>query len=410
MAKKNSPGYWEQRIASNTWNTYNSIEDQNRALLDLYQDANKSIRDELYTLAEKHSKNGVLTRSEIYKSHHLERLQKNYEDIIESIGKQTQENAAATMRQGFQSVYGNVREALGDIDFSLPNKKLMTELLEKPWRGNDFSHRLWANQKLLATTLNDQLRIGLQQGKAVTEIAVNLSNIMGSGFNEAHRLVRTETMHYLNMAALRGYKDSGVQFVQFWAAEDERTCPECRQYHGKIYPIDKAPILPIHPHCRCTYLPVVYEDLTDEEQYALNKYISPDAYALNDKLRRGERLTAPDRKWIIDLNTALKKLPTFSGDLTRSLYFYDDQSLRDYLTTYRPGNRVCEKSYVSTTKGEIYNPDGQAQIHILNSNNGRDISMFNQSEQEVLYAPNTEFIVIDVRQLEGVYHIIMKEV
>lgn len=410
MAKKNSPGYWEQRIASNTWNTYNSIEDQSRALLDLYQDANKSIRDALYTLAEKHSKNGVLTRSEIYKSHHLERLQKNYEDIIESIGKQTQENAAATMRQGFQSVYGNVREALGDIDFSLPNKKLMTELLEKPWRGNDFSHRLWANQKMLATTLNDQLRIGLQQGKTVTEIAVKLSNIMGSGFNEAHRLVRTETMHYLNMAALRGYKDSGVQFVQFWAAEDERTCPECRQYHGKIYPTNKAPILPIHPHCRCTYLPVVYEELTTDEQYALNKYISPDAYALNDKLRRGERLTAPDRKWIIDLNTALKKLPTFSGDLTRSLYFYDDQSLRGYLTTYRPGNRVCEKSYVSTTKGEIYNPDGQAQIHILNSNNGRDISMFNQSEQEVLYMPEAEFIVIDVRQLEGVYHIIMKEV
>ena len=87
MAKKNSPGYWEQRIASNTWNTYNSIEDQNRALLDLYQDANKSIRDELYTLAEKHSKNGVLTRSEIYKGQHLERLQKNYQDIIESIGK-----------------------------------------------------------------------------------------------------------------------------------------------------------------------------------------------------------------------------------------------------------------------------------------------------------------------------------
>ena len=70
---------------------------------------------------------------------------------------------------------------------------------------------------------------------------------------------------------------------------------------------------------------------------------------------------------------------------------------------------MCEKSYVSTTKGEIYNPDGQVQIHILNTTDGRDISMYNQGEQEVLYAPDAEFIVIDVRQVEGVYHIIMEE-
>lgn len=377
--------------------------------MDLYQDANKSIRDELYTLAEKHSKNGVLTRSEIYKGQHLERLQKNYQDIIESIGKQMQKSATTSMQKGFQSVYGNVRDTLGDINFSLPNKKLMNELLEKPWRGNDFSQRLWTNQKRLSVALNDELLTGLQQGRAVTEIAVNLSNIMGSGFNEAHRLVRTETMHYLNSAALRGYKDSGVQFVQFWAAEDERTCPECRKYHGKIYPTDKAPILPVHPHCRCTYIPVIYDELTTDEQYALNKYISPDAYVLNDKLRRGERLTAVEQKWIIDLNSALNKLPAYEGELSRSLFFYDDDSLQEYLKSYLPGNKVKEKSFISTTKGDVYNPDGQVQMHILDAASGKDISMFNTDEQEVLYALDAEFIVIDVRKVKSVYHIIMEE-
>ena len=257
MAKKNSPQYWEQRIANNTWNEYNSQEERNRALLEMYQDASKSIREELYALGEKYSKNGVLSRSEMYKQGHLEQLNKRYQSIAEDLGHKMQEQTSSNMKQGFQEVYSNVREGLGEIDYAMPPKKLMDELLEKPWRGSDFSSRIWKNQKRLTVALNDQLLAGLQQGRTVTEIAVALNSIVGAGFHNAHRLVRTETMHYLNSAALHGYKDSGVQQIQFCAAEDERTCPECSKYHGKIYPIDKAPILPLHPNCRCTYLPVL---------------------------------------------------------------------------------------------------------------------------------------------------------
>lgn len=46
--------------------------------------------------------------------------------------------------------------------------------------------------KKLAVSLNDILLTGLQQGKTVTEIAIALHNRMGQGFNECHRLVRTE--------------------------------------------------------------------------------------------------------------------------------------------------------------------------------------------------------------------------
>lgn len=49
---KNSE-YWEQRIANNTWKTYNSLEEKNRALLDMYQEASLNISDELYRVAEK---------------------------------------------------------------------------------------------------------------------------------------------------------------------------------------------------------------------------------------------------------------------------------------------------------------------------------------------------------------------
>lgn len=41
---KSSSEYWEQRIASNTWKTYNSLEGRNRELLEFYTDASKAMR------------------------------------------------------------------------------------------------------------------------------------------------------------------------------------------------------------------------------------------------------------------------------------------------------------------------------------------------------------------------------
>ena len=88
--------------------------------------------------------------------------------------------------------------------------------METPWRGDNFSGRLWKNQKKLAVSLNDILLTGLQQGKTAVEIAIMLHNRMGQGFNECHRLVRTETMHYLNDATLQRYKDADVKYVQVY--------------------------------------------------------------------------------------------------------------------------------------------------------------------------------------------------
>ena len=102
---------------------------------------------------------------------------------------------------------------------------------------------------------------GLQQGKTVTEIAVGLHNFTGQSFNSCHRLVRTETMHYLNSATIQRYKDAGVKYVQVIAAQDERTCDTCGAYNGKIYPIDKYPVLPFHANCRCTIVPCLYEKI-----------------------------------------------------------------------------------------------------------------------------------------------------
>lgn len=262
MAKNSE--YWEKRVASEVWRIYNSIEEKNRELLDFYIGASESVKDELYRLAEKLSKDGVLSLSEMHKQNRLAELNKKFEKIIENLGHDIEEFAKKNMQQGFQRAYKAVAVSMGDTDFAMPNKKLMEKLMETPWRGDTFSGRLWKNQKKLANVLNDVLLVGLQQGKTATEIAVQLHNRMGQSFNDCHRLVRTETMHYLNDATLQRYKDAGVEMVQIWAAQDERTCDTCGGYHAKKYLINKCPHVPLHANCRCTILPVTDEKVIAE--------------------------------------------------------------------------------------------------------------------------------------------------
>lgn len=252
---KNSE-YWEKRIAEPTWNTYNSLEEKNRALLEMYQEASLSISDELYRVAEK-MKTATPMLSDMHKFNRLTNLQNNINSTIKKLASNVETFGKKNMYQGFSENYKATMEAIGEVSFDLPNKKLMEEILNRSWKGSNFSERLWKNTKVLAMNLNDILTTGLTQGKTVTEMVIQLNNRMNSGFNEAHRLVRTETMHYLNESSFKAYQDAGCEEVQVWAAVDERTCPTCGLRHGNVYRMRDKPALPFHANCRCTYLPIV---------------------------------------------------------------------------------------------------------------------------------------------------------
>lgn len=295
MARKNSE-YWEKRIADKTtWRLYNTLEEKNRALLEMYQDATREINSAIYELGEKLSKDGQIKRSDLYKYNHLKNLQAKMNSILKTLGGTIEEFASGNMENAFKENYSDILKSLGKKGFDLPNKKLMEELLKKPWFGGNFSDRLWGNTEKLAQILNSELRQGLQQGKTTTEVAAKIATLMQSSFNSAHRLVRTETMHYLNQSSLEAYKAGGVQFVQFWAAMDERTCPSCGALHGKIYAIDKVPVLPLHAHCRCTYLPVTDPQMI--EKYLREEVVKSAKGGIINTLPDLEHAVMPEAKF-----------------------------------------------------------------------------------------------------------------
>ena len=404
--------YWENRIAKETWRTYNNVEEQNRDLLRMYEKTSSSIKRELYALAEEAEKTGELTRTQQYRFNKLLGQQGAIFQEIEKLGTSIEKSQTSRMKTAGRAVYKNVMESLGIDNFSFPNKKEMEQMLRSRWHGSFFSERLWNDMGVLERNMNGVINNFIATGKTVTETAVQLSNVMQKSFNVAHRLVRTETINYMNRSALRGYKDAGVKKVQWWAAEDERTCKICGANHEKEYDIDKAPILPCHTGCRCTWLPVLDDEtpkLTEAENAAIVKYVSPDAYVLNDKLRNGYDLSESDKKWINSLDKALYKIPAIQGVVNRSLNFLHDEDRKKFIEMHEVGNKVKYKEYVSSSMNEVYNEDGEVQITIY-SKNGRDIRSVNPEENEILFMRDTEFESVNIEKLNGKTYIDLVEV
>lgn len=255
--------YWADRVANETWERYNSYEEQNKNLLEFYKEAIYDIESELQRLMLKLGDKP--SRSDMYDKNRLKRLKKKFEGIIKDLSSNTLEHGNKLIQQAIKEQYQDVITTISNEDFALPNKKEMEMMMNNPWSGMNFSERVWENNRVLASNLNEILTRGIIQGKSFSDMAKELDDRMMKGFKRAHDLVRTETMHYMNESSKKAYKDVGVNELEIYAAEDERTCEVCGAEHEKTYPMEEAPILPFHPNCRCTYLPILKLKRNKEE-------------------------------------------------------------------------------------------------------------------------------------------------
>lgn len=148
-------------------------------------------------------------------------------------------------------------------------------------------------------------------------------------------------------------------------------------------------------------------DLTDEEQYAINQYISPESYKLNEALSDEIKSTKQQKEIIKNLDKALNKFPDYEGNVSRSLIL-DEVDLNKFLQIHKVGNNVTYKSYISTTVGNRYNELSNVELHIK-SKTGKDIRKYNKEEQEILFKRDSKFEVIQIKEINKVYHIYMKE-
>ncbi len=340
----------------------------------------------------------------------------------------------------------NVGWSLMSLDTNRINK-----VISKPWAtdGLNFSERIWGKHR---PALINELYTKLTQSIIRGENPKNLVNDFAKRFNvsksQAKNLIMTESAFFASASRKDCFNDLDVEKYEIIATLDLRTSNICRELDGKIFDMKDYQVgitaPPFHCRCRTTtapwfedeegyraargedgktyYVPssMKYKEwyekyinknikLSDNEQLAINKYVSSDSYKINEKLRRGLSLTSEDKNFISNLDSALDKMPNYKGNVNRSLYFFNEKEKIDFLNKHQIGKEIVYNEYISTSSRGEYNPSGQVELNII-STNGKDIRKYNPQEAEILFKRNSKFITTDNFEYDGKHYITMKEV
>ena len=149
-------------------------------------------------------------------------------------------------------------------------------------------------------------------------------------------------------------------------------------------------------------------DLTDNEQYAVNQYISSESYKINEALRENKELSEKMKKIREDLDNALAKCKNYEGNVVRVLEIKDKEKLDAFIKANKINEPITFKEYLSFSDKPNYNTDANVIIYTV-SNKAKDLRSFNPEESEILYQRNSSFIVENVIKKDNKYYILWRE-
>ena len=135
-----------------------------------------------------------------------------------------------------------------------PNR--IERLMRERWLGGNYSSRIWENTTKLANALKKELLVSFLTGRPQLDAWLAIENRFGAGYNNARRLIRTESNYMANQAHAEAYKDSGIEKYIYVATLDLKTSEICRSLDGKTFFVKDAKpgknYPPMHPWCRST--------------------------------------------------------------------------------------------------------------------------------------------------------------
>ncbi|GAA3976196.1 ADP-ribosyltransferase [Mucilaginibacter dorajii] len=162
----------------------------------------------------------------------------------------------------------------------------------------------------------------------------------------------------------------------------------------------------VHQYCSRELIEVqkklVNTDLLRLEEHALIYRYTEDAYeTLNEQLRLSGGQNSSDFGKF--LNKTLAKLPDYEDIVYRAVNLTAFE-LQKYLDAYSNNTILVEHAFISASKSKAiaYQFGNSCQFRIF-SRNGKDIEAFAkyglyhpQNEKEVLFKPNSRFIILEV--------------
>jgi len=176
----------------------------------------------------------------------------------------------------------------------------------KPWKGSNFSQRIWSNyrDKMPSLLMNHLLKgtlLGYSPDKITRNIHAGFQDIKR---NDVHRLVVSEMGHIAEEASAKAYEENEIEKYEYMATLESHTCEICGALDGLRFAVkDRKPGVNypiIHPRCRCTTVPYM-DDLPD-----LNERWSRDPETGQSKLVKN--IKNDDWKDMIDGNKPIPEI------------------------------------------------------------------------------------------------------
>ena len=93
--------------------------------------------------------------------------------------------------------------------------------------------------------------------------------------------------------------------------------------------------------------------LSNEEQYAVNQYISSESYKINETLRNNIKLTDEQKRMRDNLDSVLNKCNNYNGNIVRVLEIKDKELLKDFLKKNKIGKIENWKEYLSFSDNSL---------------------------------------------------------
>lgn len=158
---------------------------------------------------------------------------------------------------------------LGAAFDALPDNRIK-QILRTNWSGNAYSKRIYANVEDMQAKLKQTLLESMMTGESEREIAAKVAERWQIGYNDARRLIRTETTYVSNQAELESYKNAGIEQYKYVSVLDSRTSEVCQDLNGKKFLINEAVpgknYPPMHPWCRSTTVAVLPDNWDEEDE------------------------------------------------------------------------------------------------------------------------------------------------
>ena len=258
--------YWKRREMRQRAKLFDkSVTELDAELARQYKRVGRTIKRELLsTIEELRNKEGVIQPSDLYKS-------KRYYQMLNEVNAELDRLALKDMKvieNKLLDVYEKQSRLTAD-DFGLYysiDKDAAMVVIRETWccDGRDLSQRIWRNRGLLMQKLEDSLFDFVSRGQPTAQLvsdliaeqigptAAELGNILDEDFREAYnnarRLVRTETARVQTRATQDRYKEAG--FTKWRVIAEPDCCEVCADLAEQVFDIDEL-VIPAHPNCRC---------------------------------------------------------------------------------------------------------------------------------------------------------------